>query len=193
MDVVELHNRTVANFAELVSGVDAGQWSAPTPCTDWNVRALVNHVVGEERWTVPLLEGSTIQKVGDSLDGDLLGSSAKDAAEAAGAAAVAAFAVPGASTRTVHLSFGDTPAEEYAWQLFADHLVHGWDLAAATGDDRSLDGELVDACATWFADREELYRGGGAIGPRVDVGPDASPQDRLLASFGRDPGWTARS
>jgi hypothetical protein len=76
-------------------------------------------------------------------------------------------------------------------QLFADHLIHGWDLAAAVGADRRLDPELVDLCAAWFADREDTYRSAGAVGARVEVPVGASAQDRLLAAFGRDPAWAA--
>ncbi len=71
-------------------------------------------------------------------------------------------------------------------QFFADHLVHGWDLARATGQDERLDPELVRACATWFDDREELYREGGVIGPAVAV-DRADEQSQLLARFGRNP------
>lgn len=191
-DVIDLHALAVEQFLARVDGVARDAWGRATPCADWDVRTLVNHVVGEERWAVPLLQGRTIAEVGDSLDGDLLGDDPRRAAERAGRAAVEAFAVPGARNRTVHLSFGDTPATEYAWQLFTDHLVHGWDLAAATDGDRSLDDDLVEACAGWWAGREELYRGAGAIAERVDVGPNASPQERLLASFGRDPAWSAK-
>ena len=63
----------------------------------------------------------------------------------------------------VHPSFGETPKEEYAMQLAADNLVHGWDLAAATGSDTRMDPHLVHAIVDWFDDREELYRSGGAI------------------------------
>jgi hypothetical protein len=91
--------------------------------------------------------------------------------------------------RTVHLSFGDTPAEEYAYQLAADHIIHGWDLAAATGVDRTIDPELVAACAAWFADREAIYRSAGAVGPRPDGASADDPQAQLLVAFGRDPGW----
>src|SRR2546427_13190602 len=106
MDVVELHNRTVANFAELVTGVGSRQWSAPTPCSDWDVRALVNHVVGEERWTVPLMEGKTIADVGDALDGDLL------ADDPARAASVPARQAAGAATSTNTTAQPDTCAED---------------------------------------------------------------------------------
>jgi hypothetical protein len=75
-------------------------------------------------------------------------------------------------------------------QLCADHLVHAWDLAAATGGNRRLDDDLVVAVASWFAEREELYRSAGAIGERASYdGHD--PQGQLLVAFGRDPTWRA--
>ena len=67
---------------------------------------------------------------------------------------------------TVHLSFGDVPAEEYAYQLAADHIIHGWDLAVATGGDTSMDPDLVEALAAWFAGNEDAYRRAGAIAER---------------------------
>jgi hypothetical protein len=76
---------------------------------------------------------------------------------------------------------------------FADHLVHGWDLAAAIGADRSMDPASVRACLDWFAEREDAYRGSGAVGERVEVPAGASDQDRLLAAFGRDPRWGGSS
>ena len=196
MHVTDLHQRSVEGFMALLAafdppGPDGEAWRGPTPCADWDVRTLVNHIVYEDVWTIPMMEGSTIEEVGDRFDGDLLGDDAVTAARAAGEAAVTATASGVVAGQTVHLSFGDTPAEEYAYQLAADHLIHGWDLAAATGGDRTLDAELVDACAAWFAEREELYRSAGAIGPRVDAGEsgDDDPQSRLLRAFGRDPDW----
>lgn len=190
-EVVSLYTRAVDAFLAAVDQVPDGAWAAPTPCTDWDVRALVNHVVGEDRWVVPLLEGRTIAEVGDALDGDLLGDAPREAAAEAGKAAAAAMSEPGALQRTVHLSFGDFSGADYAWQMLADHVVHTWDLAAATGQDRVLDPHLVAATAAWWAGWEAAYRGAGAVGPAVDVGPGASEQDRLIASFGRDPGWSS--
>jgi uncharacterized protein (TIGR03086 family) len=188
MDVVELHNRTVDGFVSLVNEVGPGQWSAPTPCSDWDVRALVNHVVGEERWTVPLMEGKTIADVGDSLDGDLLGD---DPVAAASAAAHAAQEAAGAPIEKVHLSYGDEDPAEYLRQLAADHLIHGWDLAAAIGAEPRLDPDLVDEVATWFAQRADLYRTSGAVDDPVEGFTD--PADQLVGAFGRDPRWSATS
>lgn len=183
--VVEWHRRSVASFTVLTRGVRDDQWALPTPCVDWDVRTLVNHLAYEDKWTVPLMAGSTIAEVGDRFEGDLLGDDPVGVVAAAGEAAVAAVSEPGALERIVHLSFGDVPGEEYAWQLFADHLIHGWDLAVATGQDRRLDPELVTALSAWFADREELYRSSGATGARPPLGDDADDQARLLAAFGR--------
>jgi hypothetical protein len=87
--------------------------------------------------------------------------------------------------RTVHLSFGDTLGEEYVWQLFADHLIHSWDLARAIGADDRLDDGLVSACSAWYGDREDAYRTAGVVGPRPVLPAGASEQAVLLAGFGR--------
>jgi uncharacterized protein (TIGR03086 family) len=188
MEIPDLYRSAVDVFGRRVHEITPAQWRLPTRSTDWDVRELVNHVVGEDLWCVPLLDGATIADVGDRFDGDVLGDDPIAVWDEAAAAAVAAVAAPGAMETTAHLSFGDVPGHEYTMQLFADHLIHAWDLARGIGADESLPAELVDACATWFADREDLYRAAGAIGERVAVADDASPQDRLLAAFGRDPG-----
>lgn len=188
MDVATLHRRAVEDWAARVSAVGDDDWDRPTPCTAWSVRDLVNHVVAEELWTVPLLEGRTIAEVGDRFDGDVLGPSPRETShQAAGAAARAVDGAP--PEGIVHLSYGDERVEEYLRQLAADHLVHGWDLSVATGSDPRLDPDLVAEVATWFADREDLYRAGGAIGPHAASSGD--PQSELLAAFGRDWRWAA--
>ncbi len=182
--VVSLHRRTVEVFVDRVEAIGDEQWEAPTPCSEWDVRALVNHVVGEDRWTAPLLGGATIAEVGDRYDGDLLGAEPVEAARDAAAEAVAAVGHHLPAGGTVHLSYGDEDMEEYVRQLAADHLIHAWDVASATGGDTTLDPELVEEVATWFAGREELYRGAGVTGPQVDVTTD-DPAVKLLAAFGR--------
>ncbi|WP_052666727.1 TIGR03086 family metal-binding protein [Nitriliruptor alkaliphilus] len=185
-NLAALHQRALEGFAAQVDALEPDHWTLPTPCADWNVRALVNHVAIEDLWTPPLLAGRTIADVGDAFDGDRIGAVPPQAVHDAAAGAIAAAAETGALERVVHLSFGDVPATEYVWQVTADHLIHGWDLARAVGADERLDPELVDACADWFADNEDAYRAAGAIGPRAAHQP-RGPQEQLLVAFGRQP------
>ena len=175
-----------AGFSARVAEVGDDQWASPTPDADWDVRTLVAHVADEQLWVPPLLAGRTIEDVGDEIPADPLGDDPAGSLDHACAGMLAA--VEGVDLAApVQLSFGEVPAEEYLMQLFADHLVHGWDLARATGQDEGLDPELVSACAAWFAEREEMYRAGGVIGPAVSADGD-DPQADLLGRFGRNPG-----
>jgi len=186
MDVNALFRRTAEGWSDQVRAVGGDAWGRPTPCADWTVRDLVNHVTGEDLWAVPLLQGSTIEEVGDRFDGDLLGDDPSTRALEAASAGAAAVDERAPSGGTVHLSYGEEKVEEYVRQLAADHLVHRWDLAVALGESPRLDPELVSEVAAWFADREELYRSVGAVGDRH--GSHDDPQDDLIAGFGRDPG-----
>ncbi|MDQ4055562.1 MAG: TIGR03086 family metal-binding protein [Actinomycetota bacterium] len=187
MDVNTLYHRTVEFFADRVNTVQEDQWGDPTPCAGWTVRDLANHVTSENLWTVPLMEGATIEEVGDRFEGDVLGEDPIESALAAARAAIASVATQLPRGGTVQLSFGETPKEEYAMQLAADNLVHGWDLAVATGGDTRMDPNLVHAIADWFDAREEMYRSAGAVSARRPL--TGNPQHDLVARFGRDPAW----
>jgi len=187
MDVNTLYHRAVESFADRVNAVKADQWGDPTPCTEWTVRDLANHVTYENLWTVPLMEGGTIEEVGDRFDGDVLGEDPVGSALSAARAAIAAVAASLPQGGTVQLSFGETPKEEYVRQLAADNLIHGWDLAVATHGDTRMDPNLVHAIAKWFDANEEMYRGGGAIAARAALTGDAAHD--LLARYGRDASW----
>jgi len=189
VDLNNLYARTVNGWSDQVRQVGVDQWSRPTPCADWTVRELVNHVAGESLWAVPLVRGSTIEEVGDRFDGDLLGGDPASVALDAADAGVAAVAERLPHGGTVQLSYGEEQLDEYVRQLVADHLIHGWDLAVATGAEMRPDPDVVADVAAWYADREELYRGAGAVGPRTGSYDD--PWRDLLAGAGRDPDWHA--
>ncbi len=189
MDILELHRRAVEAWQTRVDAIDADAWDNPTPCSDWSVRDLVNHVVYEELWMVPLLEGKTIADVGDQFDGDVLGDDPVASARSASAAALASADELLPQNPTVHLSYADEKASEYATQIAADHVIHGWDLAKGAGQDPTIDPEIVAFLAEWFPHHEELYRSVGIIGPRAEMTGNA--QDDLLAAFGRSSGWSA--
>lgn len=187
MDLGTLYRRTMEGWAARVNDVGPDRWQDPTPCAEWTVQDLVNHVVGEDLWTVPLMGGSTIEEVGDRFEGDLLREDRIASALHAAAEAEAVVADRLPTGGKVHLSYGDEEMAEYVHQIAADHLVHAWDLAAATGGDTRLDPALVAEVGGWFADREVAYRSAGAIGPRAAT--SGNPQSDLLATFGRNSDW----
>jgi len=186
MSAVELHGQAARQFGDVIASVRDDQWGLPTPCDEWDVKALVNHLVGEALWTPPLLGGQHIADVGTRLDGDLVGANPIGAWNAAYAAAIQAADGDGVAVRIVHLSFGDTPAAEYLRQLAADYLVHAWDLAVAVGADATLDPAVVDTVAGWFEGVESGYRAAGLIARQVAPAYGDDPQSQLLAAFGRD-------
>ncbi len=83
------------------------------------------------------------------------------------------------------MSYGPVPGEIYAGHRFIDVLIHGWDLAVATGQDTTLDPELVETCWEIVRPQLDLLQGSGAFGTNVDVPDDADSQTRLLAVLGR--------
>lgn len=180
----ELHGRALARFGQLVHSISNDQWEGPTPCSEWDVRALVQHLVYENLWMPPLLEGKTIADVGDSLEGDLLGDDPVGAWDRSAAQVTAAIeAVP--DDAVVHLSYGDVTAMHYVDEVFTDLTIHGWDLARAIGADETMDPESVDMLYERFKPMEDRLKSFGAFGPKVVPPAGSSRQTELLAVFGR--------
>ncbi len=149
------------------------------------MRFLVNHVVTGNWWAAELGAGATIESVGDRLDGDVLGAEPAAAYDASAVVAAAVFREPGAMERPCAVSYGPVPGEVYCGHRFIDVLVHGWDIAMATGQDPHLPEDLVAACIDVVLPQATMLAGSGAFGTEVVVDPDASPQTRLLAMLGR--------
>jgi uncharacterized protein (TIGR03086 family) len=151
------------------------------------VADLVAHLITEMLWVAPLIAGEPYAE-GRFPEGtaDLLGDDPLTGWESAADAALSAFAEDDALVRTVHLERGPTPASRYILELISDLTVHAWDLARATDGDTELDGELVTAA---LLIGEQIPEDGvpGLYDPPLDVSASASPQQRLLARFGRRP------
>lgn len=185
MNLKDLYARAVDEFGARVGQVKADQWHDRTPCTEWDVHTLVNHVVNEACWVPPLLAGKTLEEVGDSLDGDLLGDDPYAAWDRAREDELEAVASLDSLDTAVHVSWGQIPARDYLDQVLMDHVVHGWDLARAVGADEKLDPELVEYCYMRAKPQEEMIRGSGAFGGAVAVSEEADTQTKLLALLGR--------
>ena len=129
----------------------------------------------------------------EKRDGDVIGEDWIGSYREAADALLTAWRREGALDRTLHLPMGDVPATWSLGQQIADLVVHGWDIAKATGGSTDLDPELALASLEWGRQNlQPKYRGdeasGNVFGPEVTVASDAPVYDRLAAFFGRDPG-----
>ena len=187
--LAELFVESIGRFADRVDGIGDDQWGNATPCSDWDVRALVNHVCCEQLWAPHLVAGETIEDVGDRYDGDVLGDDPKATFRRATEGSAAAFSSADLDA-IVHLSFGDVPCHVYLQQMLTDAEVHGWDLAKGIDEPADLEPETASYLLPTMEAQEELIRGSGVFGDAVAVDDDADDADRLLALLGRDPDWS---
>jgi uncharacterized protein (TIGR03086 family) len=183
--IADWHARALSATGQVVAAIPPDRWQAGTPCSEWTVRALVNHLVSGNLWAAELGTGATVEEVGQRLDGDVLGSDPAAAYAASAGLAVAAFSRPGGLQDNCAVSYGPVTGAVYAGHRFIDVLVHGWDLAIATGQDPAIDADLVDACQQIAEPQIDPLRASGAFGPGLAVPAGASAQTRLLAMLGR--------
>ena len=133
------------------------------------------------------VRGRTLEEVGDRFeDRDLLGDDPKAAFTESARVASAAVGAPGAMEREVNTSAGRVSGRHYATELFVDLLIHGWDLAAATGQDTHMPAPLADDAYEFCLGGREMIRASGLFGEDLPVEDDADVQTRLLALLGRD-------
>jgi uncharacterized protein (TIGR03086 family) len=186
IELLELFQRAQASFTDRVDAIEPEQWEDEA-LPEWTVADLVAHLVTEMLWVPPLVAGEPYAE-GRFPDGttDLLGDDPMVGWESAADGALSAFAEDDALIRTVHLERGPTPASQYILELISDLTVHSWDLARAIDGDTELDGELVTAS---LLIGEAIPEDGvpGLYDPPLDVSASATPQQRLLARFGRRP------
>lgn len=180
-DWLHVQQRAHLAFGERLTLVT--DWSAPTPDDDWDVSALVRHVIEEQQWVPLLLAGRTVgearsrlQPLGDDLAAEW---------ERYSADATRAWASVDPDTM-VNLSYDSVPASAYLREQASDVIVHTWDLARAVGADENLDESLVAAAWTVFEPQKDTLEASGLFASPVPIAEDASLQSRLLALTGRD-------
>jgi uncharacterized protein (TIGR03086 family) len=195
VDVTELYERVSQGFRTRLHALTPEQWALPTPCTEWNVRDIVNHTVWGQSWVVPLCAGLTVEEVGNRFEGDLLGEDPIGAWEKTIRSAIDAFDSPEAQARVIELlAYGTVTGQDFGYDIAMDLHVHTWDISRAVGGDEQLDPELNAAVHDWLAsvdvDRDNGFslprlRLKGLFAPRVETPPGADVQTRLLAITGR--------
>lgn len=182
---VEAYEATVKSMQPIISGVKADQLNASTPCTEWNVQALINHNIKVSQFFNSIFTGT----------GGVNPMEVNVPLPAEGAAAAFEAATSGllATAKTTDLEkmveapFGTMPAGQILMIPFGDMLIHQWDLAKATGQDTSLDSGLADVCYQLLQRLLESGRDPNNFAEAVSVASSASVQDKLLALTGRQP------
>lgn len=164
-----------AEFERRLRAVGAADWGRPTPCDEWDVRALVNHVIGANRRHAMLLAGASAAEVDAIRSDDHLGGDALASFLTTASALLAAFGAGDAMDRVVHHPVGDRTGAELLRMRVLDVAVHTWDLARAVGVDEILDPDLVALCLTFTP----------PLDPESTEG--RSPQHELLHRTGRRP------
>jgi uncharacterized protein (TIGR03086 family) len=183
-DAADAAARTVAN-------VSPGQFGLSTPDTEWDVHTLLNHLI---LWTSYSMEA---RAHGESVAQDL---TERDFAAEDGFAgayraqldrALAAWADPAAWERELTMMGTATPAADVAALLIAELVLHGWDLAAATGQSYQVASATADAALAAVTANADLFRQYKGFADPVEVPASATALDRVLALSGRDPNWAA--
>jgi uncharacterized protein (TIGR03086 family) len=153
-----------------------GALEAPTPCDGWDVRTLLNHMLETQRYFVHAAQGKDATPPGAEPPA-LLGEDPVADFERARSETLATFGEPGMIEKT-------GPSLGIA---FSDQLLHGWDVAKATGQDATMPAGLADAAFEMIHGRFTDEQRQGVFKPEVAVRDDASAQDKLLAYTGRNP------
>lgn len=162
---------------QLIAGVRADQWGGPTPCTGWSVRELVSHVVAGNNLFASALSGEPVPPPDDRL---LM--AYRDSA----AALLGAFGQPGALDAVVTVPFGSVPGIVALHLRITEVLVHGWDLARATGQPAAFPGDLAEQELAFTRGKlGDIPPGRRPFGPPQPVADDAAAIDRLAACLGR--------
>jgi uncharacterized protein (TIGR03086 family) len=176
-----------AETARVVVGAATTALDQPTPCTDWDLRTLLNHTI---LWTSYSAER---RAHGESVAEDLM---SKDFTAEPGFAqdyeaqvnkAVQAWSDPRAWEGDRNVMGSPTPAADIAAMLIMEMVLHGWDIAEATGQDYHCDEQLARAVLATVQAQGDMFRQYQGFAAVIPVPADASTFDRVLALSGRKP------
>lgn len=184
MDPKELFRRSVESVNGCIGAVKDDELGNKTPCSEWDLKALLNHLVYEILWVPDIVAGKTIAEVGDKYDGDVLWDDPVEAWNDAinkALQAVEACDLNGPA----HLSYAETTNHKYITEIASDVLIHGWDVGQSINCSVIFDRKLAQVFYDIFLPRQDEMVASGAFGTAIDTSGDASIQTKLLALFGR--------
>src|SRR3954451_3767149 len=179
-----------AETARIVAAVRDDQLADPTPCPEMTVATMLHHLVGLTYAFRMAAEKSPLPGAPRSSAADLP-TDWRTRIPAQLDALVAAWREPSAAEGMAAAGGVELPAPVMSMVALDEVVVHGWDLAVATGQKYRPDDVSTQVCFDFVGDREGEPPGASPFGPVVPVPDDAPLFDRLLGRTGRDPGWAA--
>ncbi|MGI9605261.1 MAG: TIGR03086 family metal-binding protein [Acidimicrobiales bacterium] len=174
----------MAVFGRVLERVNDDHLERETPCTDWNVEALISHVVLGDA-SVPLLFAGEPLPDSTLIDPSLLGPNPMATWRGTALAAIEALRAPGAMEREVEHPAGRRTGEVIARFRLVDVLGHAWDLSTATGIEVDLPDELAEAALEFLLPLVDALAASDAFGPALEPPEASSPAVRFLALIGR--------
>ena len=181
-DLIELHRKALGIFERTLEKVRKEHMTRSTPCSEWDVRALLNHVIGWNLRVPHFLAGKTLTEIPVSNDviGDDPGSVFTRSAEES----QRAWEQPGSQEKLVRHPAGDVPGELFLYFRLSDNYIHGWDLATAIGVTFEFDDDLTTICSRKAEELNELMVTSGLFAAPPDM-DDEDANSKMLAAHGR--------
>jgi uncharacterized protein (TIGR03086 family) len=192
MSEIQLITRVAGHLVRIIDNIEPHQLDARTPCAQWDVRKVVNHLL----FWGPSEEGAARKELvpppaEDEADVDLTEGDWAHSLAANIDRIAAAWSEPSAWDGVTHLGGPrEMPASLIGGMIVGELVVHGWDLARATGQIPEWDDDLLRYVHDEIAKTSEQAREVGLYGPEVAVPISASILDRVVGLTGRDPAWT---
>jgi uncharacterized protein (TIGR03086 family) len=184
MDPISVFQRAVDQTGQIVASVKPDQLGASTPCSDWDVRALLNHTIAAVQAFDTAARGAPFD--GSVFGRDNVGEDAAAAYEASAGNLRDALAKPGVIDAMWEMPFGSVPGMMAASFATLELAQHGWDVARATGQQPDFDAEVTEtALAAARMAHAEQVRVAGVFGPEAECPAGAPPHDQLAAFVGR--------
>jgi uncharacterized protein (TIGR03086 family) len=176
--------QAIATSRAVLGATSKDQLDLATPCASWNVRDLINHMIGAQYFFIAGVNGAPpTADDNDFAAGDFI-----SAFDEASALSVAAFGAEGVMEKMLTLPFGTMPGSAFIGLAITDTLTHGWDLAKATGQSTDLAPELAaGVLAQARMSIQDTFRGpeGAPFGAEQSAPAGASNADQLAAFLGR--------
>lgn len=183
MDPIDRIEKAITRTSKIVHGVKPEQHGDPTPCSEFDVHALLNHMIGG----LEMLRDAAAGGSPAMPEGEQFGAEPGKEYDERAAKLLDVIKQPGTLDNTWVMPFAPLPGQMMASIAFVEHVTHGWDLAKATGQDTTIPDDLIAECRGIVEPMGAMWRMDGVCGPEVEVPESASATDQYAGFMGRQP------